>query len=814
MDEKREKTMPQGAERATQAAKKHKNRVKLDKKQAFKEGILGLGFGILAFLLGRCEMLFMTYPLGFALLAVVGRQMPYVFVGLVASAFFESGVSVVNICAAVLIVIARLICRYALDSPDAKNEFAYATLPDKIGFAFSENLYLRMMSGAIGAFLVGIYNIVLGGFRFYDLFGAIFYIIITPVAVFLYGEYFIIKEKIALQKLAFEVRKDEERLYELACAALICSLIYSLGGTVIVGLSLPVFVAFFLTLYYSGTGVVKGIIMGRLFGLATGPIYAPLYAFAAIACACLRTVSVFAASLASCIVGLIWGIYVGGISALATLFPALLSASMTYCTAEKVKLFSDVNDFFKSDPALEESCALGIVAQDRAKNSVEKMRGISDSFSALSEVFYNLSSKLKRPAMLDLRRICDKTFEEYCPDCDEYDICFGAEYATTLEQMKKITVQLHTAGKADAQKLNEQFRSRCLYCPSIIEDINKSCGVATKKALRNEKTEIFALDYDAISKILNDAIKENENDYKADYSMGKKLSAAIAEEGFGDHAVMVWGTRKKKILAKGLDLSENAGGVENLRKKLEKTSGYLLEDPEFELAFGSVNMQTATRRRFSVESAFATSASLDGGDVCGDTVSVFENKNDYVYSLISDGMGTGQNAAFTSEMCNVFLRNMLNAGNHMETSLRMLNSVIRAKSNSSSMECSATVDLLELDLYSGAITLVKSGAAPTYVLRKGNIFKLQAQSIPIGIMRSLDAKQLQMNCIDGDIIVMVSDGVVRGGDECLWLTQMISDENEWKNPLPDVAQRIVDRAKSQGGSDDISVVLLKVHDER
>lgn len=806
MDEKREKITQNGAF----AAKNYKSRVKLGKKQILKEGILGLGFGVLAFLLGRCEMLFGSYPLGLSLLAVATRQTPYVFVGLVASAFSENGISLVNICAAILIIIARIICRCVLDKPAEQNALAYGTLPDKIGSMFSENLYLKMMSGAIGAFFVGVYNIVVGGFRFYDLFGAIFYIVITPVAVFLYGEYFIVKERIASEKLACALRRDEERLYDLACAALICSLIYSLRDTVVAGLSLPVFVAFFLSLYYSGKSFLKGIIMGLLFGLATGPIYAPLYAFAAIACASLRTVSVFAASLASCVVGLIWGIYVGGATTLATLFPALLSSSMVYCTAEKVKLFSDVKDFFKPDSQLEESCALGIVAEDRAKGSLEKMQGISDSFSSLSEIFYNLSSKLKRPAMLDLRRICDRTFDEYCPDCDEYDICFGAEYPATLEQMKKITVQLHSAGKADAQKLNERFRNRCLYCPNIIEDINKECADATKKALRNEKTEIFALDYDAISKILNDAIKENENEYKADYAMGKKLSAVIADEGYGAHAVMVWGTRKKKILAKGLDLSENAGGVEHFRKKLERASGYLLDEPEFELAFGSVNMQTATRRKIEVESAFATSPSIDGGDFCGDTVSIFENKNDYVYALISDGMGTGQNAAFTSEMCNVFLRNMLSAGNHMETSLRMLNSVIRAKSNSSATECSATVDLLELDLYSGAITLIKSGAAPTYVLREGNIFKLQAQSIPIGIMRSVDAKQIQMSCMDGDIVVMVSDGVVRGGDDCLWLTQMIGEEKWKKQSLSSMADEIVERAKAEGGSDDISVVILKV----
>ena len=94
-----------------------------------------------------------------------------------------------------------------------------------------------------------------------------------------------------------------------------------------------------------------------------------------------------------------------------------------------------------------------------------------------------------------------------------------------------------------------------------------------------------------------------------------------------------------------------------------------------------------------------------------ETVNVFVSRKDYFYALISDGMGTGEDAAFTSELCSVFLEKMLGAGNSIETSLKMLNGFIRSKSRASSAgECSATVDLLELDLLTGSASFVKSGA--------------------------------------------------------------------------------------------------------
>ena len=296
--------------------------------------------------------------------------------------------------------------------------------------------------------------------------------------------------------------------------------------------------------------------------------------------------------------------------------------------------------------------------------------------------------------------------------------------------------------------------------------------------------------------------------------MSKKVAHAIAEEGYGEHNISVFGRRKLRILARGLDLSEKNSDISSLKKKLEEVTRVRLSDPTFELSFGSVNMQVEARRAFSADAAFATATS-DGESICGDTVSIFENKNDYLYALISDGMGTGSTAALTSEMCNAFLRNMLNAGNRMETSLRMLNSVLRARGSKSETECSATIDLLQFDLYSGALTLIKSGAAPTFVIRKGNVFKLASPSFPIGILRALDAKQMDITCEDGDIIVMVSDGAMRDGDDCAFLNEMFRDRELMREIPSKIADKIIRRVKAESDipNDDVSVVVVKVKRE-
>lgn len=791
-----------------------KKEFKLNKRELILDSLRAIGFCALAILLSSKQMMFETYPFAFALLAASIRETPFVLIGIMAGAFAKETPSLMMLIGACTVVALRIITRLYLDKTEIRHR-AKNGGTEVFANLFSEHAYLRIMSGALGVFVIGVWRIIEGGFRFYDLFASIFYLVLTPLSTYIFSWYFKISEQKRSEKRAFSITPFEERFYCISCICIACALIYSLDNSSFIGINVPVFVAVFLTLYACRRGILYGIVASLLLGVSYMPIYAPAFAFCAIAYVSISKLSLFGGAVASCISGLIWTVYAGGTFTLASMFPALFASTMLFCTAERINIFEDFENYFWGEETKEDNFSLNsVISEKKSSFQEEKIRSISESFSALSEIFYNLSSKLKRPTVLDLRAICEESFESHCADCENRDMCFGAEYDSTLEVMKKITVQLHTSGLADEKKLPEYFKRKCPKIKELKEDINKSCAIATKKAFLNEKTEIFAFDYDAISSILNDAISENEEEFKIDASMGKKIAHAIAEEGYGEHNVTVFGKRKLRIFARGLDLSDKSSDISSLKARLEEVSRVALTDLSFELSFGSVNMQTEARRAFSADAAFATAAS-DGESICGDTVSVFENKNDYLYALISDGMGTGNTAALTSEMCNAFLRNMLTAGNQMETSLRMLNSVLRAHGSKSETECSATIDLLQLDLYSGALTLVKSGAAPTFVIRRGNVFKLASPSFPIGILRALDAKQIDIACEDGDIIVMVSDGALRGGDDCAYLIEMLRDRELAREIPSKIADRIIRRAKAESDlpSDDISVVVVKVKKE-
>ena len=124
-------------------------------------------------------------------------------------------------------------------------------------------------------------------------------------------------------------------------------------------------------------------------------------------------------------------------------------------------------------------------------------------------------------------------------------------------------------------------------------------------------------------------------------------------------------------------------------------------------------------------------------------------------------------------------------------------------------ECSATVDLLEFDLITGEAAFYKGGAAPSYVYRDDNLFKLRSNSVPLGIIKELDTKKISIDVGSDDLIVMVSDGVTQSKDECPWLFDLLKATAK-KESLASIADMIVKRAKYEGADDDVSVIVIKV----
>ena len=136
--------------------------------------------------------------------------------------------------------------------------------------------------------------------------------------------------------------------------------------------------------------------------------------------------------------------------------------------------------------------------------------------------------------------------------------------------------------------------------------------------------------------------------------------------------------------------------------------------------------------------------------------------------------------------------------------------MIASRAHDSTKECSSTVDLLELDLMTGEAAFLKSGAAPSFLVRGKVVRRLQAGTVPIGILNTLDVQKTDFPLRAGDTVVMVSDGILQGDDEGEWLTSYLTSVTT-QSP-EEIVYQICRRCAERDTHDDCSVVALRILD--
>lgn len=783
-------------------------------------------WGCAGWIFGQAGLLFDTYPLGLALLCASSGHTPAVLIGLIVTAIVNMENAALYACVYLAAAILRIIVAAVFDAPDARFEMPHtlqkklqeriekeAPLSDAekskkakkaaraafLGRIFGESILLRMSSAALGALVIALYRVISGGFRYYDWFAAVFTILMATVAT-------------AVFALSLEKRTETKWLIGVSEAALLFSLVYAARTVMFLSFPLAPMAALFFTLSICGNrSALQGILTAGIAGLAYEPIHAPGLLLAALVALFLKQTKKESptAMLLPVLAMLTWSAYVGGFLVLLSLVPATLLAATAYVLVQKTGiLFAPAIEKSSDEEESAESQQLQRVESIRYRDSNERFRGISDAFSSLSEVFYNLSDRFRRPGTLDLRLLCDRSFDAFCNDCPNKNICWGLEYTATLGAVNDLIAQLHTRGRVSDEHVDEQLANRCTRIDGILERINADCARLTGEMLRNNRTEIFAMDYESAADIINDALEADSGEYAVDVELGKKITEYLKDADVRAESVTVFGNRMRKILIRGAEVDEAKVTFETMRSDLGEMCGRELGFPNFEVEGSVSTMVLSAKRKISVISA-QNNVSADGG-VSGDSVNLFCNKKDYFYALISDGMGSGKEAALTSGLCSVFLEKMLRAGNRAATSLHMLNNMIASRAHDSTKECSSTVDLLELDLMTGEGAFLKSGAAPSFVVRGKVVRRLQAGTVPIGILNTLDVQKTEFPLRAGDTVVMVSDGILQGDEDCEWLTSYLAGAAT-QTP-EEIVYHICRRSAEGEKHDDCSVVALRILD--
>lgn len=556
--------------------------------------------------------------------------------------------------------------------------------------------------------------------------------------------------------------------------------------------------------------IMSGVLMGVVAGFAMDPGGPPLYAAAALAAGIVFPFSAAGAVCAGwiCAVGISFA--GGGLVSFAAVMP-----EMTVTAAILVPLiqFRLIPAPVKDPPVSESQSAAILQAQfstRQAEHSTGRMRSLSQALRELAEGISSLSRKLSRPPLSEIRRICTDAFEDRCMRCENRMLCRERESSTLTETISRLASDLHRKGQLSAAKIPPSISRRCVSLDEILTEIEEKWVQSSRHAAETDKSDVFAEDFCSLAALLEDAAAETEETFAPDEEMTARIRREMQSINLYAASVTVYGSRRRQILARDLDLTRVRMTSGEIRRAMEGMLLSPLTDPEYQIDGEQVSMRLESVPRFSLrEGSFSRAAEENVRRVPknGDCTTSFETEDGRFYMLICDGMGTGGEAALTARMSAAFLQQLLCAGAQMNAALTMLNSYLRHRN----MECSAGIDLMEIDRYTGEAKFVKSGAAPSFVLREGRVFRLCSKTVPIGILRALDAEMIRFELRPGDSIVMLSDGVSENFEDSAWLCDMLTSPAVMEDSPGEVAEKIVRAASAgEGRRDDVTAAVVRV----
>ena len=750
-----------------------------------------LALGGSAFLLGGAEMYFSASPFGIAFLCAAPNGIPYILIGVLLSALMRGEEALVFSLSAVLAVGLRILVRCVIEQPRG------GRIAESL---FEESTYLRMTTAAVAAFAFGFYRAFVGGFLIYDLGGCITATAVAPVATALFIPLFSGNE----YELPEKDTPARKLLSEAAFITLLFGLTLAAKGIELTGLS-PVHIAITAAILYTvrTRGAVHGVTVGLLCGAVAGFDYALVYAVAAGGAALFMNLSLLAAATAVPVCGAVRSAIVSDAVGFITLFPSQVAGLAIFCV---ISLFTERLDFASSQK-------VGSVQPSEPMQSRARMQELSDAFSRLADSFSELARERRRPAEGELRAECDRVCDKVCLKCPKRNLCWNLEYASTLDIISKICSAVSIKGYVEASDLPEYIRRRCPSLDEITDGVNNAATRLIRDCLEDGRLSGFSADYRAVSAALAEAVADDERENSEDIERTERVRRVFERANIKFSSISVTGKRRVVIRAENVSLARATVKARELRETVERAVGVLLGPPVLTSEGKGMRLELAARRRYSVSFGAARS-SAENGDPCGDSICSIDSGEDYFYAVICDGMGQGRGAAFASSASIGFLKQMLEAKMSVETSLSVLNAWLRADRE----ECSVSIDILQIDLLSGKAAIYKSGAAPSFIRRGKEVFPIESEGFPVGILKQTSSVRTDLELLAGDLILMGSDGIdpdgkIVGGDE-VWLLDLLESVDPARpDALTLAAKRTVSAARQAGSSDDIGALYVALREE-
>lgn len=464
-----------------------------------------------------------------------------------------------------------------------------------------------------------------------------------------------------------------------------------------------------------------------------------------------------------------------------------------------------------SEYILRTTQANSAVSGDRMRTYLSsRLKASAHAFARLASVYRAATEKSVRMYNRDICTVIDKTIKKVCTFCPDRAKCIEKNCA---EMYRKIFLTLETLEKSgflDSTNVPKEFSHECSRCDIFLCE--------TVNSYENYRRELFKMgefeqnrdniinQYEEISNIFSDTSDEIGSGFCFLTELEEKLADRLTSEN----------CPIRKITA-----IENGNGETEIYLSLSRPfdKSRLEEiisdctDTDFQCRGGGyTRLKFVQRTKYSVE--YGEKQIAEGNEIIsGDTVSCFRLDSGKFYCILCDGMGSGRAAGMESRTCGRLLEEMIKDGFKAQTAVSFVNSSLSVMCPGESF---SSVDLLEIDLFTGIGDFYKIGSCRSFIKRGDKTDTIFSSSLPIGILPDVHVSKISKKLENGDLIIMISDGADGGGYGFLSgerLKKIIADNDKNMNDAADAVAKSCGGKSAAKARDDITVVAIKIKEE-
>ena len=598
---------------------------------------------------------------------------------------------------------------------------------------------------------------------------------------------------------------------ELACVILTMGILVLSLSTITIGvISIGRVAAILLILFscrYGGVvgGSIAGIVAGAMFGLATSGIngVSGALAFAGLMAGIFSPLGRVATALVFIVANGVGSLQVGGGQAVLTGLYEVMAATVIFAVWPG-RTGSAFAAIFRQPAQLAHS--------DGIRRSVMMKLGFAASaLESVSESVEQVSRRLERASAPTVEGVYQQAVDEVCQGCGLRGYCWGNSPHKEMDQLGGLTEPLRQKGMVERGDFPPEFQEHCSRLGEMASSVNQHYqDFLHKESAQRRVSQVRGVvmeQFSTTGQMLRDMAKELELCEEFDFGMAAKINKALYEFSVHPTDVSCRIDRHNRMVVEieAPAAEKSRLSRSHIARTVAKVTGRHFEKPCVSVAGRICRFQISERPIY--RASFGVSQhTCAGGTLCGDSYECFQDGTGRQIAMISDGMGTGGRAAVDGAMAAGLMATLVKAGVGFACALKITNSALMVKSGEETL---STLDVASIDLFSGKVELRKAGAPVSFLRRKGEVERLDAVSLPVGILEEAVFSQVDSSMQDGDLLVMFSDGAIATGET--WVSGILQ---KWKEGEPkELAELLVQKAMEQredGHDDDITVLVIKL----